>query len=80
MVAAAISIPLLLAGIYIASSAKGTSASMGRPNGLLQPPVCLSFNRLIDPISTGSNASVFCMYILTLGIAFTYTLSQTSTA
>lgn len=39
MVAAAISIPLLLAGVYIASSAKGTSASMGRPNGLLQPPV-----------------------------------------
>lgn len=39
MLAAAISVPLLLAGIYVASTAKGTSASMGRPNGLLQPPV-----------------------------------------
>jgi hypothetical protein len=39
MVAAAISVPLFLGGIYFASTVQGNSASMGRPNGLLQPPV-----------------------------------------
>ena len=39
MVATAISVPLLLAGIYFASSSRRTPESMGRPHGLLQPPV-----------------------------------------
>lgn len=39
MLATFISVPLLLAGIYAAATSHRTAQSMGRPNGLMQPPV-----------------------------------------
>ncbi len=41
MLATAISVPLLLVGVYIASVSEHTPQDTGRPHGLLQPPVSL---------------------------------------
>lgn len=59
MLATAISVPLLLVGVYIASVSEHTPQDTGRPHGLLQPPVNPYLAERFKPRTHASSLAVF---------------------